>query len=274
MHAFALEAEAHAVAAVGDAVLGVEKAPAVNVIESVLLVAGNYAQQRIAGVGRSFRFGEPLMPSARRRRARQIVAGAQLVAVDAADLLAHDGCRAAELRRDREAAGDRDVAARAGGREADLEPPAGLDIVGPPLLDRATVELARRIRAGDRERGRDFGVELEAAEADLDAGRVGVVVEQAVGPVEGAQVERPAGGEPEAVRAVAAAVLQQAQQSRLADPEAAHSVPPRSRYRCLSIASKRTRSPTFTGMLGSRSGSNMRVGQRPIRFQPPGDSAG
>ena len=52
------------------------------------------------------------------------------------------------------------------------------------------------------------------------------------------------------------------------------SSPPRARKRLRSIGSKRTLSPTDTGIQGCVPESNMGTGQRPIRFQPPGESDG
>ena len=156
----------------------------------------------------------------------------------------------------------------------DISPGDRLEIERLPLRHGFTVELAGCFGTGERETGGDIGFEFEPAEADFDAGRVGIVVEQAISPVKGDDIQRAAGSQTEFVGAEAAAILQQAEQPGLLDGKTAHNSPPSSRNRSRSMASKRTRSPTSTGMLGVRVASNMRVGHSPIRFQPPGEVAG
>jgi hypothetical protein len=242
--------------------------------EGCLLVTGHHPQQRKIAILGPIGLVQAQLSIDPAGAAGQAVAGLQFIAVKPADFFAYHGRAATETGIDVEAAADGEVAAGALAGKSDFQPVAGGYVERLPLQNGVAIQFAWCLGAGDDATGIDFGFERQATEADFDAGGVGIVAEQAVGPVEGDEIERSAGGQPQFVGAVTAAVLQQAQSPGLLYNETAHSSPPRSRKSARSIASKRTRSPALTGMLGSRSGSNMRVGQSPIRFQPPGDTAG
>ena len=206
--------------------------------------------------------------------AGQDVPGCELVAAQATQPFPYHGGGTAKLRRHGKSTGDTEIAAAAIRAVAEADVVACLNPVHGPQVPLVAVDRQRNGRPGNADEGIGVGVQFQPAKACLDRGAGRVVAQQALAQAEGFAVQGATGGEADAVLAKTARVLEQTQQTGLAHDQAHASSPPSSRNRARLIGSKRTRSPTATGIVGSASGSNMRCGQLPIRFQPPGDTAG
>ena len=229
MHVFALETESHAVAAIRQAVLGVEETPLLYGFERRLLVAGYDPERGCVAIDRTFRLRQVTVLKRCCRGTGQVVTSLQFVAIQSTDFFTNDGRTAAETGRDVEASANREIHARAGAGIANFECITFANRKTLPLLDAFGIQFANGGCAGDDGVGIDFGLQYQSAKADFETGCVDVIIEQPIGPVEGDEIERPAAGQAELVRAVAASVVQQTEQARLPDAKAVHSSPPRSR---------------------------------------------
>ena len=127
------------------------KKPAPDCVgDPVPVEAGQHAQLgRLAGPRRSVVGHRPALRRAAAGADRQLVAGLQRAALEAAERAERIGRAAAEHHRHVDAAGDRDIGARAGLQEIEGEHLARLDAEGRPGLARLAVDLRRQLGAGD-----------------------------------------------------------------------------------------------------------------------------
>ena len=135
----------------------------------------------------------------------------QFIAVQAADFLSYHGRAAAEARADIKTTVYREIAARARRCETDFKLVASMDGLRLPLSDGFAVEFAGRSGTGNNDAGVELRFEYQAAKADLETGRIRIVVQQSISPVESKTVERATGGQAQVVRTKTAAILQQAE---------------------------------------------------------------
>ena len=121
----------------------------------------------------------------------------------------------------------------------------GLDLVALPQFLRLMINAQWNGCTGQRNGGGYPGLQYQTADGDFDSGCLQGIVAETISPAEGIAVQRAAGGDPNAMHAEASAIFDQAKDASLNNLEPlAHSEPPIARKVCLSMALKRTVSPT------------------------------
>ncbi len=186
---------------------------------------------------------------------------AQRAPVEAAEPARQEGAAAAQHRLHREAAGDREVRARAAQCAPDVDAAARRHEQR-TVVRKAAVELG----AAQRDQRVLLERELRADHGQLQRRLVARVAHQRVGERQGHRIHGAARAQAEVLQAVAAVVLQRAEQAGTQDADAHPRI---SWNSSLDTARKRTRSPEPNRLGSRRAASNTVSGVRPITFQPP-----